>query len=604
MSGLTITRRPWTDCPFRWTLEVEDVSGGEGDVSEAQCLDLNGTFTLNHKPCESRGRLLVWETECEGAAGCGDCRVDFTVYRPEVTIDCGPDGPFTFPEYTYVIPYSGSCYWAIDVNQGGLLSTIVIRRGTPSEPFTLDLTLSAPGTNGGTAGPYVSTSAHYAARPGATCDDPGWFDFLSASEPPMSGFSCYSTNAVPATLHVTSSPSTIGATGPEVNDRTRGRWRLEWDIASETFTLHSFERIIYPQWTLVDAEPCVGLTKTLTLAERPEGAEDGCGTAPAEVTLTRACNPERPPRERNDAGKGRRTCCDCQDEVDDSRYGCQEKCEDTETEGCETYDEEQIECKYPKSADACDYCPEDTAPCAYEVLFGPCDISHEGISIAAKNVVLRHRCFFEDSCDWVAPGPEYADQYYSEQIGGTGAEPSCASCSDICLTGCSWDAWVVAECSGHCNCPAPEGAEMVMCLQFPSVEWTTRTSPDGNSLGQQTVGPPTCVWLGSMYESVDETSTLVFGRTAMFRSETSQNSAGLTIGLYTEIGGGNPEFQASYESTSFHCRLGEDVVFTFVNDTSPSPQTTWPENVVGRWSLFYRHSDGQVVPSCGNVSSM
>jgi hypothetical protein len=73
------------------------------------------------------------------------------------------------------------------------------------------------------------------------------------------------------------------------------------------------------------------------------------------------------------------------------------------------------------------------------------DVRHK---IAAKQVTLRRKCYFENGCEFVAAGPESSTggSPVMDTDGFPGAQPVCSSCADLCLTGCTWDAWTVAEC--------------------------------------------------------------------------------------------------------------------------------------------------------------
>ncbi len=486
---LRVTRRPYTTCPFRYSLTVAGVSTSEGDVSDAQCADLNGTFDLDFKSCISRGRTLVWETECEPSSGnCPTCNVTFSVALPEITMTCPVLGVVTYPTHTYRPSFLASrnlcdCDY-LDSVQGPFDCTgvfckgyvgITVGCGVPSQ---LRITLNEP-NNGGIGAIYYS-------RAGSTCANPGTFDYgftvVPDIQPPCDS---EPVGGWPATLDV-ASVGGGGATGPETNDRTRGKYRVEYDTIDEEWTLHSFERVAHPRWTLIDADPCDGNEKILTL-EPAGNVANGCFVAPATVTITRACAPERAAREHKRStitGQLKRPCgCACDDEVDDRRHTCQAKCEDITTAGCETWGADQIACKFPASSDCCTYCPEDTAPCAYEALT-TCDLSYNGIPIMAKTVTLRHKCYFKDSFDWMAVGPSP-----NPEDGGLGAQPVCATCADTCLTGCSWDAWQTASCTENPYCASPEYAAIVAsrtgkCLRLT---WGSNTSghtdPPGYSLG-------------------------------------------------------------------------------------------------------------------------
>jgi hypothetical protein len=273
-----------------------------------------------------------------------------------------------------------------------------------------------------------------------------------------------------------------GSTGPETNDRIRSKWNVEYDINAQLWTLRSFNRIDYPIYTLSDASPCDGETKTLLLADKGDAA-DGCGVAPAEMTITRVCPPDRvgksallEDRKPNGAtGKRKRQCgCDCLDEVDDRRQ-CATKCASAATEGCGNIDPapDDITCRYPEAINCCENTAGKDVPCAYTVEF-ECDLFFDdGESvrhkIAAKQVVLRRECYFEDPCLFVAPGPESSTggSPVMDVDGFPGAQPVCASCADPCLTGCTWGAYAVADCPGD---PLPEICDPLCncneCWQF------------------------------------------------------------------------------------------------------------------------------------------
>jgi hypothetical protein len=247
-----------------------------------------------------------------------------------------------------------------------------------------------------------------------------------------------------------------GTTGPATGDRIRSKWHLSYNIADELWTLRSFNRIDYPIYTLSDSDPCDGDSKTLVAIDKGSAA-DGCGVYPAEVTITRECSPEREAnsglledRKFNGVtGKKKRQCaaCDCQDEVNDPRYGCGTKCTDTSTPGCEDYTDEEAPCLYPKTTVCCDYCEGQDQPCAYIAEF-ECDITNPDAIVAgytvlaARQVTLRQECPFDDTCDWVAVGPSP-----NPEDGGVGSQPVCATCSGTCPeTGCTWQSWSVGAC--------------------------------------------------------------------------------------------------------------------------------------------------------------
>lgn len=254
--------------------------------------------------------------------------------------------------------------------------------------------------------------------------------------------------------------------GPQSNESTKGKWRLEYNIEKEEFTLHSHDHIEYPIYKRSDSEPCPWppVAKTLTLVT--SSGDNGCAAYPAEVTIYPKCPPQRKARVLEDKDRKRsyargthRVCgCDCQDEPDDRKW----ECETNNASADEIGDFDPEECKYPISLDMCEYCEDDTAPCAYEAFFG-CDISFDGEEIAAEKVTLRHKCYFEDECDWVAIG-KTPDDFL-------GAQPTCATCSKDsprCLSGCIWDQWEVAECPTGLRCcvNVSPPVDKTKCIEF------------------------------------------------------------------------------------------------------------------------------------------
>ena len=522
---LKITRRPYTSCPYLWELEVAGISVGEGACSEAQCEELNGTHLLTYRPCASKGQKLVWETDCESGGDNGGpprCRFvmcpDIPVPNripwtsPSYTLPSGPDYSTTRPFSTSLInpfPFdmsSGDCCWnnyeilkattgdksdlpdaepeAWISNSDGtftvyiMLILVFTDQNTGPPPLDkLQIVISSryqniPTTGGiGFGGEYriqkvyaidgiTECQPEYTLGEAAVIDDDvlctGTFGVGSVyATPPFGGWS------TSVTIRPGVSSTDDGKTGPETGDATRGKFRLEYDIPTETFTLHSFERVLYPKWTLSDASPCDGDTKTLLLADKGDAA-DGCGVAPAEVTITRVCPPDRvgksallEDRKPNGAtGKRKRQCgCDCLDEVDDRRHTCETKCASAATEGCERIDPapDDITCRYPEAINCCEPTAGKDVPCAYTVEF-ECDLFFDiedvRHKIAAKQVTLRRECYFEDPCLFVAPGPESSTggSPVMDTDGFPGAQPVCASCADPCLTGCTWSAWTVAAC--------------------------------------------------------------------------------------------------------------------------------------------------------------
>lgn len=470
MSGPTISRRPYTDCPFTWSMSIADVSGGEGTVSEAACDDINGDFVLEFKACDSRGGRLVWAStciapgsRCGGGGGESDCcDTCYTLEIPAWDIDNGDGVIHSIPEQEVELPYFRSFFTP---TPNGAAQTCEWSSGIPAEPCGIQAILYQ--ANGGAWGDLVvfftpcfpGYPIHYDLAIGVTgqaCETQTYTlrpdQVPNASYPPtinvVAGTECQSSSRLPDS---SSGSTTDEPCGPEANDRNRSKWTLFWDIADTKWILESFNRLEYPRYSLIDATPCEGETKVLTLDDHPSGAENGCNVAPATVTLTRECGPEREPREHQrskQTGQLRRPCgCACDDEISDSRHLCHSKCASVASPGCESYSADGITCKYPKSSDCCEYCETDSAPCAYEVLFD-CQLDHEGTNIAAKRVVLRHECYFNSECEWVALGPETASCGTAESPivgeGTFGAQPVCASCTDDCQTGCSWATWVTA----------------------------------------------------------------------------------------------------------------------------------------------------------------
>jgi len=241
-----------------------------------------------------------------------------------------------------------------------------------------------------------------------------------------------------------------GTIGPDDGDRGNATWTLEYDIEEELWTLHSFDRIENPIYTLVDADPCVGLTKILT---RVEGSGDnGCEVSPNTVTITRGCPEDlsyrpRDARIRTQCARTiQRKGCDCQNMPIDERWRSVEKCGSILTAGCEDYGDD-VKCRYPKNQLTCSFCGDDDIPCTYEALFGGgivgttglCDIIYNGTDIAASTVTLRQKCRFEGPCDWVAVGPTG-----DPRDGVVGREPYCLLCAEFtvgsCASNCTWEA--------------------------------------------------------------------------------------------------------------------------------------------------------------------
>jgi hypothetical protein len=198
-------------------------------------------------------------------------------------------------------------------------------------------------------------------------------------------------------------------------------------------------------------------------------------------------------------------------------------------------------------------------PCAYTVEF-ECDLFFDiedvRHKIAAKQVTLRRECYFEDPCLFVAPGPESSTggSPVMDTDGYPGAQPVCASCADPCLTGCTWDAWTVAECPASCdNC-------MDVCVQTDC--WSANVSSfaiPGVTTVVMTpqIGSPHWVWDG-----IDEDSNPVM---VFFAPATGATTLGAAIGIP-----GNPCATAGvvYEGTTTTLQRN-----TAGNCDCPSPQT-------------------------------
>jgi hypothetical protein len=483
---LKVIRRPYTACAYRWALSTSGISVGEGDCSDEQCDELNGDFDLDFSACLSKSGRLVWAGDCESGSGvddsavCGKYRLDVAgvsgfpcastyngsfvmkSYQPDATCgfcvyiapkksssddilnlsscECDPDSSPTFERPASGIYNIGGAWHFFD---DFALSCLV------TDPLNL-----YPHTIPGGQYPVYERSGALSSAVGSVVTFT-----LNTAIPASCG-------SWPSTITATRISSAGVTTGPETNDRIRSKWELSYDIEATLWTLRSFNRIDYPIYTLSDSSPCDGYTKTLLLADRGDAA-DGCGVAPAEVTITRVCPPDRvgksallEDRKPNGAtGKRKRQCgCDCLDEVDDRRQ-CATKCTSTEDEGCGNINPapDDITCRYPEAINCCATTAGKDVPCAYTVEF-ECDLFFDiedvRHKIAAKQVVLRRECYFEDPCLFVAAGPESSTggSPVMDTDGFPGAQPVCSSCADPCLTGCTWSAWSVAACpSSDCR---------------------------------------------------------------------------------------------------------------------------------------------------------
>ena len=497
---LKVIRRPYQDCAYRWALSTSGISTGEGDVSECQCSELNGSFTLDFSACASKGGKcaskggnggkLVWAGDCEVGGGgsvndnavCGQYRIDAAGVSG---FDCAETYNGSFITEAHQVQEFDGCGYCVYVTRRKSVSDQVVyySRCECEDAYEDEPLIDRGRINGyeisgsvyaffadeagpcffdGQVNPYSnrllisgSTGAAVYRRPygqlGTTAGDITAFTLESAT--------C---GAWPATITATRLDESVECTtGPDKHDRIRSKWHLDYDIEAQLWTLRSFNHIDYPIYTLSDASPCNGDTKTLLLTS-PGSAADGCGVAPGEVTITRVCPPDRAgksalldDRKPNGAtGKRKRQFgCDCLDEVDDRRHTCATKCTSTEDEGCGNIDPapDDITCRYPEAINCCANTAGKDVPCAYTVEF-ECDLFFDLESvrhkIAAKQVTLRRECYFEDPCLFVAAGPESSTggSPVMDVDGYPGAQPVCSSCADLCLTGCTWDAWTVAAC--------------------------------------------------------------------------------------------------------------------------------------------------------------
>jgi len=255
-----------------------------------------------------------------------------------------------------------------------------------------------------------------------------------------------------------------GVVGADEGDRGNATWRLEYDIEQTLWTLHSFERIKNPIYTLIDADPCTGLSKILTRVQASGG--NGCEVSPATVTITRGCpdNLSDKPRDKRTRAQCPRTIkrkgCDCQNVPIDERWRYLSKCEkvivDGETKitaGCEDYGDD-LTCRYPKNQLTCSFCGDDDIPCTYDALFGGgivgktglCDIIYDDTDIAASTVTLRQKCRFDGPCTWVAVGPTD-----DARDGVVGHDPYCMLCAEYsvgtCASNCTWESVQAGLCS-------------------------------------------------------------------------------------------------------------------------------------------------------------
>ena len=517
---LKITRRPYTACPFRWSLSTSGISTGEGDCSESQCLALNGDFALDFSACASKGDKLVWDTVCLSANPPHpvDCRFPFCdeelmsqlAWTPPVFSIDDADAVYITEESFRGILYhltpsefTPSCCWADRqsysvttanpdnvtfpppriTSTGGYAHWLLYPDGLYHSFFSFTAFLGGTydqlviemqlNVSSSDAFGFEAFTKFTAYETGHLTQCQSSYDFTEVPVGPATR-SCGTTNidssgflnGVTWSGSVSIDTSSIGLFGPETNDRIRSKWHLSYEIEAQLWTLRSFNRIDYPIYTLSDSDPCTGYTKTLLLADKGSAA-DGCGVAPSEVTITRVCPPDRvgksallEDRKPNGAtGKTKRQCgCDCQDEVDDRR-SCATKCTSTEDEGCGNINPapDDITCRYPEAINCCEPTAGLDVPCAYtaefecDIFFDIEDVRHK---IAAKQVVMRRKCYFENGCEFVAAGPESATggSPVMDVDGFPGAQPVCASCSDPCLTGCTWSAWTVADCPSSVDC--------------------------------------------------------------------------------------------------------------------------------------------------------
>ena len=257
-----------------------------------------------------------------------------------------------------------------------------------------------------------------------------------------------------------------GYVGPDPGDRLKATWSLEYDIQEQLWTLHSFEQIENPIYTLRDTNPCCGNSKVLTRVQNI-GAQ-GCDISPETITISRGGDyfggeVRRRTNIRSVCPRTtKRAACDCQDNVIDYRAATVAKCVDITTPGCEDYGDD-VKTRFPKNQLHCPSCDRNSpcdpflpefvdVPCSYEALFGsgiggkpPCNIIHDNTEIASGVVTMRQRCRFTNPCEWVAVGPS------AEPLdGAVGHDPYCVLCAQFavgsCASNCTWEAVQAGVC--------------------------------------------------------------------------------------------------------------------------------------------------------------
>ena len=254
--------------------------------------------------------------------------------------------------------------------------------------------------------------------------------------------------------------------GPDPGDRLKATWSLEYDIQEQLWTLHSFEQIENPIYTLRDTSPCCGNSKVLTRVQNI-GAQ-GCDISPETITISRGGDyfggeVQRRTNIRSGCPRTtKRAACDCQDNVIDYRAATVAKCVDITTPGCEDYGDD-VKTRFPKNQLSCPSCERNSpcdpflsefvdVPCSYEALFGsgiggksPCDIIYQNTEVASGVVTMRLRCRFTNPCEWVAVGPS------AEPLdGAVGHDPYCVLCAQFtvgsCASNCTWEAVQAGVC--------------------------------------------------------------------------------------------------------------------------------------------------------------
>ena len=569
-----ITRRPYTDCPFTWTVAITGISSGSGTVGDRQCRGLNVSgYAMKFRACESTGNTLIWVGKCfvlpppvllcaddsrklcdvstiidvPSFGGTATVRTNLPVVDPrdisnskfvlsniEITfpptnIELPDDGNFSrFHTGRTTPPDAPGYYWssqqrkiecvqipannewwgsnyiqiggiiikgiancpprvggsvAIDDYENDILTFKVLRKVSDSDTYVeaiygrLDfqmwesfvnsydrsrtcIVMSVFTTRGGAQYVYETTdSVFYFDDDAAECERTTTANLVGPGDLCFGDFTTegFAPKSIQIITKIQDERNGLeGVVGADEGDRGNATWRLEYDIAQTLWTLHSFERIEYPIYTLVDADPCVGLEKILTRVEASGG--NGCEVSPDTVTITRGCpdNLSNKPRDKRTRAQCPRTItrkgCDCQNVPIDERWRYLEKCANTTNPGCEDYGDD-VKCFYPKNQLTCSFCGDKDIPCTYDALFGGgvigktgvCDIIYDDKDIAASTVTLRQRCRFQGPCNWVAVGPTD-----DARDGVVGHDPYCMLCAQVsvgtCASNCTWESVQAGVC--------------------------------------------------------------------------------------------------------------------------------------------------------------